>query len=86
MSEKSIPSTTFESTPVDYFLPNDSINFDRSLGNVGNSRRNRGGRVFNMGGCMGCHGISQANGTDFSFVLLFGQGGADVEPVNEPPP
>ena len=24
---------------------------------------------FNMGGCMGCHGVAQAGGADFSFIL-----------------
>lgn len=78
--------STFQSSPYDHYVPNESIDFDRSSGNIGNSRRNPGGRVFNMGGCMGCHGIAQANGSDFSFVLLLGQGGAGVEPVNAPPP
>jgi hypothetical protein len=27
---------------------------------------------FNMGGCMGCHGMGQVTGTDFSFLLSFG--------------
>jgi len=34
---------------------------------------------YNMGGCMGCHGVAQAKGTSFSFVLLNGQAGADVD-------
>ena len=24
---------------------------------------------FNMGGCMGCHGNAQVNGSDFSFII-----------------
>ena len=60
--------------PTDHYYPNKQPpgQFDRSLGNAGQSRRNRG-QVFNMGGCMGCHGVAQALGTDFSFALLFGQ-------------
>lgn len=75
--------TSFDSKPYDFYTPNDNPTFDRSMGNTGNQRRNRG-RVFNMGGCMGCHGVAQAKGTDFSFVLLNGQKGADVEPANNP--
>jgi hypothetical protein len=32
-----------------------------------------------MGGCMGCHGVAQVKGFSFSFILLEGQGGADVD-------
>jgi hypothetical protein len=28
---------------------------------------------YNMGGCMGCHGNAQVDGTDFSFILLEGR-------------
>ena len=31
---------------------------------------------FNMGGCMGCHGVAQLSGYSFSFVLLDNQAGA----------
>ena len=34
---------------------------------------------FNMGGCMGCHGVAQNKGYSFSFVLFNGQRGADVD-------
>ncbi len=34
---------------------------------------------FNMGGCMGCHGVAQIKGYSFSFVLLGGQAGADPD-------
>jgi hypothetical protein len=34
---------------------------------------------YNMGGCMGCHGVAQTKGYSFSFVLLDGQRGADVD-------
>ncbi|HEX3128949.1 MAG TPA: hypothetical protein VH394_16570 [Thermoanaerobaculia bacterium] len=34
---------------------------------------------YTMGGCMGCHGVAQLKGTAFSFILLEGQAGADVD-------
>jgi len=76
-------TTTYNTKPSDHFYPNTRPpgEFDRSLGNVGQSRRNRG-EVFNMGGCMGCHGVAQSLGTDFSFALLFGQAGAGAEAAN----
>jgi hypothetical protein len=70
--------------PNDHYLPNNSA-FNRSLGNVGHSRQNRG-QVFNMGGCMGCHGIAQSLGTDFSFALFLGQQGAIPEGPNQEQP
>ncbi|HSR67529.1 MAG TPA: hypothetical protein VLU25_06270 [Acidobacteriota bacterium] len=30
-----------------------------------------GGNQYNMGGCMGCHGVAQDNGSDFSFIFPF---------------
>lgn len=33
-----------------------------------------GGGAVNMGGCMGCHGVAQQLGADFSFTLLGGLG------------
>jgi hypothetical protein len=43
---------------------------------------------YNMGGCMGCHGVAQTKGYSFSFVLLDGQRGADVDTQTNfvPPP
>jgi hypothetical protein len=44
---------------------------------------------YNMGGCMGCHGVAQTKGFSFSFVLLGGQRGADVDTETQftvPPP
>lgn len=38
-----------------------------------------GGKAYNMGGCMGCHGNAQVQGGDFSFLLVGG-------PVNSPEP
>jgi hypothetical protein len=32
-----------------------------------------------MGGCMGCHGVAQLLGSNFSFVLLDGQRGAGID-------
>jgi hypothetical protein len=34
------------------------------------------GKGYNMGGCMGCHGVAQTKGYGFSFVLLDGYAGA----------
>jgi hypothetical protein len=34
------------------------------------------GKGYNMGGCMGCHGVAQSKGYGFSFVLLDGYLGA----------
>ncbi|MEM9557691.1 MAG: hypothetical protein AAGC60_25760 [Acidobacteriota bacterium] len=39
--------------------------------------------AYNAGGCMGCHGISQQLGYDFSFVLLRGGGGIETTPHRE---
>jgi hypothetical protein len=43
---------------------------------------------YNMGGCMGCHGVAQTKGYSFSFVLFDGQKGADVDTQTnfDPPP
>ena len=50
------------------------------------------GNAYNMGGCMGCHGVAQLLGANFSFVLLDGQRGAGIDtstdvaiPPNLPP-
>jgi hypothetical protein len=38
-------------------------------------------KTYNNGGCKGCHGVAQTSfGTDFSFLLDFGQGKPAVEP------
>jgi hypothetical protein len=50
------------------------------------------GNANNMGGCMGCHGVAQLLGSNFSFVLLDGQRGAGIDTAAEvaippdPPP
>lgn len=39
------------------------------------------GRTYNNGGCKGCHGVAQtAFGTDFSFLLDFGEGKPALKP------
>ncbi len=45
--------------------------------------------AYNMGGCMGCHGVAQISGYSFSFVLLGNQAGAAPDTlthVDIPPP
>jgi hypothetical protein len=37
------------------------------------------GNAQTMGGCMGCHGVAQILGSNFSFVLLDGQKGAGID-------
>ncbi len=42
--------------------------------------------TFNMGGCLGCHGIAQVNkGTDFSFILSGGRVPVPETPDVDPP-
>jgi hypothetical protein len=42
--------------------------------------------TFNMGGCLGCHGIAQVqNGTDFSFILSGGRVPVPETPNVDPP-
>lgn len=55
----------------DFFNPNDtSVN---TIGPYFNTYIYNGGTwtVYNMGGCMGCHGVAETNGGDFSFTLAF---------------
>ncbi|MDA8020529.1 MAG: hypothetical protein MPN21_24080 [Thermoanaerobaculia bacterium] len=60
-----------------------AIHFDRSAPNTTFVRT-----PYNMGGCMGCHGVAQSRGYSFSFVLLDGYAGAatDTETNFEIPP
>lgn len=60
---------------------NRALAFDRSAANVIFSPTGKPSEIkgFNMGGCMGCHGVAQNKGYSFSFVLLDGQAGADVD-------
>lgn len=39
--------------------------------------------AFNMGGCMGCHGVAQTEGYSFSFVLLDNQAGGSPDTQEE---
>lgn len=57
-----------------YIAKNTSLSFQRNTQNVTFSKQG-----YNMGGCMGCHGVAQTKGFSFSFVLLGGQRGADVD-------
>lgn len=69
-----------------HFTVNQSYSFDRSLPSIGYNRRQPNGSyggVFVMGGCMGCHGVAQAGGTDFSFVLQRGQRGAQPDTLKD---
>jgi hypothetical protein len=64
--------------------------FNRSAKNVTFSPTGNPGALqgYNMGGCMGCHGVAQSKGYSFSFVLFDGQAGADVDTQDRfnPPP
>ena len=43
-------------------------------------------KTFNMGGCLGCHGIAQVDkGTDFSFILSGGRVPVPETPDVDPP-
>ncbi|HEX3067502.1 MAG TPA: hypothetical protein VHX14_02930 [Thermoanaerobaculia bacterium] len=53
---------------------NGALRFNRTTNNMSFN-----GSGYNMGGCMGCHGVAQSRGFSFSFVLLGGQAGADVD-------
>jgi hypothetical protein len=54
--------------------PNTTTLYERTAHNI-----TWRGEAFNQGGCMGCHGVAQQNGYSFSFVLLGGQRGSDVD-------
>ncbi len=62
---------------------NNTNNFLRNNNNTSFNRT-----AYNMGGCMGCHGVAQSKGFSFSFVLLGGREGAktDTETNFEIPP
>ena len=68
--------------PFNLFIPgNNTPAFNRRAKNVtwspsGHLPQRKG---YNMGGCMGCHGVAQTKGYSFSFVLFDGQKGADVD-------
>ena len=54
-----------------------NVIFDRDLPNVVFNRELN--PPINMGGCMGCHGVAQLKGFNFSFVFAAGQLGAGVD-------
>ncbi len=54
--------------------PNETLNYDRSGNNLSFARSG-----YNMGGCMGCHGVAQTLGYSFSFVLKGGYAGATTD-------
>ncbi|MEA2563772.1 MAG: hypothetical protein QOH06_5276 [Acidobacteriota bacterium] len=60
---------------------NGTLAFNRATSNVAFSPTGNPSAIkgFNMGGCMGCHGVAQNKGYSFSFVLFDGQRGADVD-------
>lgn len=58
-------------------LQGTSTEFDRKAANVVFNRELRD--PVNMGGCMGCHGVAQLKGFNFSFVFSDGQAGADID-------
>jgi hypothetical protein len=64
--------------PIQNFVPpitgNSTASYARDQANLAFTAQ-----AFNMGGCMGCHGVSEVKGFSFSFVLLEGQLGADVD-------
>ena len=67
---------------IDHYLksmahPNRPLSNNTALGFARNNANMAfGGSPFNMGGCMGCHGVAQSRGFAFSFVLLDGYVGA----------
>jgi hypothetical protein len=65
-----VPIMNYQNT----IASNTSLSFNRNTANVTFSKQG-----YNMGGCMGCHGVAQTKGFSFSFVLLGGQRGADVD-------
>lgn len=58
---------------------NTTATFMRAMHNLPFNQGNaNGGGFFNMGGCMGCHGVAQLKGYGFSFILLENQAGVDA--------
>ncbi|GAB5522488.1 MAG: hypothetical protein Roseis2KO_03600 [Roseivirga sp.] len=53
---------------------NTSAHFNRT-----NDNTYFNGNPYNMGGCMGCHGVVQSKGFSFSFVLAGGREGAKTD-------
>ncbi|HMB53146.1 MAG TPA: hypothetical protein VKU40_07515, partial [Thermoanaerobaculia bacterium] len=53
------------------------FSFEREYRNVVFNRELR--NPVNMGGCMGCHGVAQLKGFNFSFVFSDGQAGSGID-------
>lgn len=54
--------------PIGYPIP--------GMPNTYQPKAGGGFTAFSMGGCMGCHGVAQTGGGDFSFLILKGTGNA----------
>jgi hypothetical protein len=57
-----------------------------SKSDIGAKKGNFSGKkrgAYNMGGCMGCHGVAQTGGYSFSFVLLDNQAGGSPDTQEE---
>ncbi len=59
-------------------IPTTSLTFAHDNNNMASSHAGRS-TGYNMGGCMGCHGVAQSKGYAFSFVLLGGYLGAATD-------
>ncbi len=70
---------TNDSTALNFFLANYVVESDRTLADfhgsgIGTPHDHKPntlykGQRLSVGGCQGCHGVAQGNGTDFSFLL-----------------
>ncbi len=72
-------SAKYQTDPPILFGNSSQTAYDRDTPNLvfPNARGDIQGNI--MGGCMGCHGVAQVKGFSFSFILLEGQAGADVD-------
>ncbi len=70
------PIASYDRVPA-----NETYQYRRNGANTAYQYKSRGKsyRGTNMGGCMGCHGVAQLNGSAFSYVLLLGQAGASPD-------
>lgn len=65
------------SNPTGPLSNNTALAFARNNANMAFNTYGSGSKNgYNMGGCMGCHGVAQSKGFAFSFVLLDGYVGA----------
>ncbi len=60
-------------------IPTSMTLFESTYANVIFNRQTAGRGLTNMGGCMGCHGVAQLQGYNFSFVFLAGQRGSGLD-------